>query len=337
MLQGKVDNIHIAGVASAVPRKKIDNLKLQFPDIDKTISSIGVHQRRVTQDTICTSDLCFAAAEKLLSQLDWDRDSVDCLIFISQTPDYFLPATAYILQDRLKLKNASVVFDINLGCSGYVYGLWVVSQLLQNFSAKRALLLVGDTISKLTPNNDRATLPLFGDAGSATALEKKEKQFSNISFCIGADGEGWKNLIVKKGAFRNPILSDEQPFLFMDGNEIFTFTLKRVPELIHQVIKTAQWENDQIDYFIFHQANAFMLDFLRKKLKLTKEQFLLSLATFGNTSSASIPLTMVSNPIDYANNKVILAGFGVGYSWAAAALNCQENILLLPIIEMDEL
>ncbi|MCX7125541.1 MAG: ketoacyl-ACP synthase III, partial [Gammaproteobacteria bacterium] len=304
MLQAKMNNIHIAGISAAVPKNVVNNSNLLFQDIEKTIDSIGVKARHVVDNTLCTSDLCFHAAEKLLKELNWDHSSVDCLIFISQTPDYLLPATSYVLQDRLKLINVSIVFDINLGCSGYVYGLWVVSQLLQNSSIKRALLLVGDTLSKLTQNNDRATLPLFGDAGSATALEKKKKNSSVIDFCLGADGTGWKNLLVKKGAFRYPLESGEKSSLFMDGNEIFTFTLKRVPELINKILKHAQWESAEVNYFIFHQANAFMLEFLRKKLKISKEQFLAALEMFGNTSSASIPLTIVNSTIDYSKNKI---------------------------------
>jgi 3-oxoacyl-[acyl-carrier-protein] synthase-3 len=334
MLQGAIDNIHIAGISVALPKETVNNSNLPFHDIHKTIDSIGVQYRHIAENNICTSDLCFTAAEKLLKDLDWDPASVDCIIVITQTPDYFLPSTAHVLQERLKLVNAMVVFDINLGCSGYVYGLWVISQLLQNKSITRGLLLVGDTISKLTKNNDRATVALFGDAGSATALEKREDKFNRMHFCLGADGTGWKNLIVEKGAFRNLDFYGENPSLFMNGNEIFTFTLKKVPELIGEILAKMEWQLDEVNYFIFHQANAFMLNSLRKKLKITPAQFLLALSSFGNTSSASIPLTLVSNGLNYDNHKMVMAGFGVGYSWGGLAFNWHKDTVVLPVIQI---
>lgn len=334
MLRESIDQINIVGISAAVPKHCIDNTTLAFSDINKTIQSIGVKKRRVSDDTICTSDLCFEAAKKLLTELNWDPTSVDCLIFITQTPDYFLPSTSFVLQNRLGLIEASIVLDINLGCSGYVYGLWLISQIMRNSTIKRGLLLVGDTISKIVSDSDRATFPLFGDAGSATALEKNEKQKTKMHFCLGSDGRGWGNLLVEKGNFRKPIEQNEKPSLLMNGNEIFTFTLSRVPEVIESILSDAAWTKEEIDYFVFHQANAFMLNFLRKKLKIPTEKFPMILEDFGNTSSASVPLTLVTADFINPMRKMVLAGFGVGYSWAAAAIQWQQEMLILPLLEI---
>ena len=209
---------------------------------------------------------------------------------------------------------------------------------MQNASIKRAILLVGDTISKLTQNNDRSTTPLFGDAGTATLLEKDTEKNNGMHFCLGADGNGCKNILVNQGAFRNPILHNEKPQLYMNGNEIFTFTLARIPGLITQILKDAAWKIDEVNYFIFHQANAFMLQYLRKKLKVPVEKFLMALEQFGNTSSASIPLTLINSfitsPPPPLDNKIILAGFGVGYSWGAVSLKWEKETILLPLIKI---
>ena len=296
-----------------------------------------MRERPAAYDGMCTSDLCFAAADRLLSDLGWPRDSVDALIFVSQTPDYRLPATACTLQQRLRLSKRCAAFDIGLGCSGHVYGLWVASSLIAAGGAKRALLLTGDTSTYFCSPLDRSVALLFGDAGTATAIEA-DAAAPPMHFVLGTDGSGRDNLIVPAGGFRRPHAPDtavraagddgnsrSAEDLFMNGAEIFTFTLREVPPLITAVLDGAGWSKDDVDAFVFHQANQFMLQHLAKRLKLPKEKFVLAMEEFGNTSSASIPLALsvrLARPLGERACKTVLAGFGVGYSWAAVALTC---------------
>ena len=290
---------------------------------------------------VCTSDLCEAAARKLLAALNWTPDSVDALIFVSQTPDYLLPATSCSLHGRLRLSKQCAAFDLNLGCSGYVYGLWIASQLVVG-GLKRVLLLVGDTISRIVSPLDRSAVPLFGDAGTATALERDENNMPWV-FELGTDGSGQEHLIVPAGGFRHPrtsttslrtkreggnIRSDED--LFMDGAEVFSFTLKVVPPLFKSILTAANWTVDTTDSFVMHQANQFMLQYLAKRMKLPPEKVVLSLGQFGNTSSASIPLALTHSLADRlreSNMRLLLAGFGVGFSWGAVALACGPIVI----------
>jgi 3-oxoacyl-[acyl-carrier-protein] synthase-3 len=259
------------------------------------------------------------------------------LVFVTQTPDYLLPATSYVLHHRLGLPSSCYALDINLGCSGYVYGLWVAASLMQNVKGN-VLLLVGDTISRITAPQDQSVALLFGDAGTATALTP-DADAPSMFFELGADGAGFNELIVRAGGFRNPcnpdtavrtlregqnIRSDQD--LFMNGPEVFTFTLQRVPQLIKAVLHNAGRQIDEIDGFLFHQANRFMLEHLAKRIKLPAEKFAIALENYGNTSSASIPLAITTTQfrarIRESSLRLLLAGFGVGFSWAAVVLNC---------------
>ena len=346
MSVSRISNVKISGIASAVPeqtRTVLDDMIFFGEDkVSKISRNIGVKSRHIAPAHLCTSDLCYFAAERLLSDAGWAKDSVDTLIFLSQTPDYKLPATSCVLQDRLGLSTDCAAFDINMGCSGYIYGLWVASSLLSSGGAKRILLLVGDTVNKLVSKQDQSVALLFGDAGTATLLESSSSA-EEITFVLGTDGAGADNLIVPAGGFRSPsndstriqmekengtLRSDEE--LAMNGAEIFAFTLERVPKLINSVLSESNWTTDDVDFFIFHQANKFMLDFLTKKMKLPAHKVLLNLEKFGNTSSASIPLALSDSLIEKMRIdkcKVILSGFGVGYSWGAVGLNMGPIIM----------
>jgi 3-oxoacyl-[acyl-carrier-protein] synthase-3 len=310
-------------------------------DAEKTSDSTGVRQRRIAPPGTCATDLCEAAARRLLAELNWAIESVDALIFVSQTPDYLLPASSCALHGRLGLSKHCAAFDLNLGCSGYVYGLWVASQLMAS-GLQRVLLLVGDTISRIVSPGDRSAAPLFGDAGTATALERGDSPMPWV-FELGTNGAGQQHLIVPAGGFRQPhtqatavrtereggnVRSDED--LFMDGAEIFAFSLTEVPRLISRVLAEAGWTSDTADRFVLHQANLFMLKHLAKRMKLPPEKVVLALEEFGNTSSASIPLAMtqtLAGQLREENLRLVMAGFGVGLSWGAVALSCGPMVM----------
>ncbi len=340
----RVEHVRLAGVASCVPEtvKGFESLATQFGEEEsrKIQQSIGVESRRVAGPATCASDLCHAAAEQILQELPWSRDSITGLIFVSQSPDYFAPATACVLHERLGLSPGCVAFDMNLGCSGYVYGLSIAAQLAQG-SGGRVLLLVGDTITKMLDPNDRSTTPLFGDAGSATALEA-DPSAPPMSFSLGTDGRGKDSLIVRSGAFRSADrLGDSVPqedrYLTMDGAEVFRFALSEIPKLYRATIASAGWEADDVGAVVMHQSNRFMLEHLRKRLKLSPERFVIALKDYGNASCTSIPLAMsdtwggVSGSL---SKKLTLVGFGVGWSWGGVCLEvdnaCMPAITVLP-------
>ena len=301
----------------------------------------GIQSRPVTDDETCTSDLCYCAAEKLLASLQIPRESIDALIFISQTPDFILPPTSHILHERLGLATDAAVFDVNLGCSGYTYGLWLASSLLQG-QISRVLLLVGDTCSKFTSDQDRSTFPLFGDAAAATIVEKNNAA-GPAHFVMGSDGAGAQNLIIKAGGFRDPRRgqalqriegadgnSRRDDELFMNGQEVFTFTLNTVSPLVNSLLEYSQNSIETVDQFVFHQANEFMLKHLAKKAGIPDEKMPLTMKNFGNTSSASIPLTICQKLKDKFTNekpKLAMFGFGVGLSWGAALIHSPIELI----------
>jgi len=346
-----LSGIKIRGLACAVPENR-QNLLEDVPEfskeeIEKISKNTGVKSRHIAPDGMCTSDLCCAASEKLFEELDIETKTIDAVILVTQTPDYFLPATSCIIQSRLKLEKTCAAFDVNLGCSGYPYGLWMASSLISSGSARRVLLLVGDTCNKRLSKVDRSTALLFGDAGAATLLEACDASES-ISFVLGTDGSGYKNLIIPAGSFRNmgceetrKLKVDEDgnsrsdEHLYMNGAEIFTFTLRVVAPMIKSLLSESGSSIEEIDSFVMHQANRFIVKHLTKKLKLPSHKVPISMECFGNTSSASIPLTMIDSLQDQLKKsslRLVLAGFGVGYSWAAAELAVKE--LIVPNIVM---
>jgi 3-oxoacyl-[acyl-carrier-protein] synthase-3 len=336
----------IAGIVSCIPSRQIENDyfidKFGETGVNDVVKMIGVNKRYWVDDNTTTRDLCLHAGKRLLKDLDWDPESVDALIFVSQTPDYRLPASACILQSDLGLSISCIAFDINLGCSAYPYALWLGMTMIQTGAARRVLLAVGDTGSKTTDMTDRATALLFGDAGVMTALEASQNN-SDAYFVMGTDGLGANNLIIPTGAFKPyPIADDlrlegKNPLCtFMDGAEVFNFTLQAVPVLVKKMLEFAENEPENYDAFLFHQANRFMVERLAKKAKLPADKVPINIGDFGNTSSASIPLLMTTTLREQLKNNTLqlaMFGFGVGYSWASASLkigklNVLENITL---------
>jgi 3-oxoacyl-[acyl-carrier-protein] synthase-3 len=348
-----VRGVRIRGVASAVPDRIITSADeaavFGETEMEKIASTTGIRERRVAPEGICTSDLCVAAADTLFERTGVARDSIDAIILVTQTPDYVLPATACSLHGRLGLATGCAAFDVNLGCSGYTYGLWMAAHLIAGGGGSRVLLLAGEIATRRVNPLDRSARPLFGDAGTATIVEA-DPAASEIRFVFGTDGSGQNDLYIPAGGFRLPdaaaagdarIGDDGNPRrlvdLHMDGSAVFVFTLDRVVPLIREAIRDASWATGDVDVAVFHQANEFMLKHIARAVKLPWEKVPCSLGRFGNTSSASIPLTMTTalardGVIPAA--KVLLAGFGVGLSWCSATLAAGE-ICAPPLVEVD--
>lgn len=343
-------SIAVRGVAAAVPGYTRNNelIEGEQKEIDKLAKLVGVKNRYITTPELCSSDLCYAAAENLLAELAWDKNSVDALIFLSQTPDYILPATSCVLQSRLNLSVNCAAFDMSLGCSGYIYGLLTAYSLISEKGIKRVLLLVGDTISKLISPHDMPANILFGDAGSATAIEFDSTTGSSY-FSVGTDGRGAASLIVEAGGFRkesndetkrrthhqkdNVLRSKDE--LFMDGSAVFSFTLTRVPILVNELMQLAGKKVADMDCWLFHQANKFMLDYLGEKVGIDPSKIPSNMEEFGNTSPPSIPLLMVTHSKELnlmqTSKSLGLLGFGVGLSWGGALITT-DNLVVPELI-----
>jgi len=344
-------HIKIVGVSACVPKyiQDVSNIEvLSIEEAQKFTSSTGIERRRISNKEITTSDLCYSAAKKLLNDINWDKETVDCLIFVSQTPDYILPATSCILQNRLKFRNDIIALDISLGCSGWIYGLMTISSLIKSANFKRGILLVGDTISKTCSENDKSTFPLFGDAGTATAIEFDEEHVG-IKFHLETDGSGFDSIIIPDGGYRN-IFSDKSVInvnfetgitrspvnLVLDGMNVFSFGINKAPQSINSLLNYFKIDKESIDIYLFHQANLFMNEKIRKKLNLPIEKVPYSLKNFGNTSSATIVLTMISELKELLKIKrcsIIACGFGVGLSWGSVWFET-EKIICPDLIEI---
>ena len=284
-MKATIKSVKIAGMQAAVPPHRHSYLEtpgiFSEEEAKKVVASTGIVSRRILPKHLCASDMCLAAAEALLAKLGWEASSVDVLLFVSQDPDYALPATACLIQNRLGLPQSAACMDIGLGCSGFVYAMWTASQLLQGSDGKRALILCGDTSSRHLLPDDRSTLPLFGDAGVATALEYDESWPDSYA-TFGTDGRGGQHIAVKAGGRRNPTMPELEPpapeeqaqqykdsRLYLNGAAVFSFTLKVVPKLIKETLELAKLELDEVDHYVMHQANKFILDYLRKKRRLS--------------------------------------------------------------------
>lgn len=336
-------DVGISGITAAVPRQVINNYEYDLyfnkDDIREVVDKIGVKERRFADENTCSSDLCFAAAEKLISGMQIDRDEIELLIFISQTPDYRMPATSVLLQDRLKLSTNTITLDISLGCSAFLYGLTVAYSMINAGGVKKALILDGETRSKVYSRKDRKTGFLFGDAGVAALVEKGEK-FGRSWFSLNSDGSRESLIKIPAGGYRKMstcetvtekvvddfgnIRSDEQGY--MNGADVFNFVIREVPRDFYRLLDYSGIKVNMIDYFIFHQANSYINGFLAKKLKLPEDKIPSTIEKFGNTSSVSIPLTIVSELPNALSDhkKLLLSGFGVGLTWGTAVLDVDK-------------
>ena len=334
----KFKNVGITAMAGCVPKRVIDNYHYDLDiwpedEVRKVVDKVGVAERRFADEKTCASDLCFAAAEKLIADNHIDRNEIDLLVFLSQTPDYRMPATSILLQDRLGLPMSVMAFDIQLGCSGFINVLSVVYSLMQNHGFRKALLLDGETRSKVYSRKDRREAFIFGDAGVAALIERDEK-FGESYFSLNSDGSRGNLIMIPGGGYRNMssaetlrekvvdeygnIRCDEHGY--MNGADVFNFVIVEVPKDIKRLMAAAGEDVQSMDYYIFHQANAFINNHIAKKMKLDKDKIPWTIQKYGNTSSVSVPLTIVSELKDKMQGKkrLMLSAFGVGMAWATA-------------------
>jgi 3-oxoacyl-[acyl-carrier-protein] synthase-3 len=318
-----------------VPERLVDNLgeKTAFDktEVEKVVRMAGVRQRHVASDRLCSSDLCAASAERVLTQLNWDPRSVDALIFVTQTQDYLLPSTSCLVQHWLGLSDSCAAFDVGLGCSGYPYGLWLASMMLSTRGFKRVLMLHGETPTRFADESDRSVALLFGDAGSATALEAAGEG-EPWWFALHTDGSGWRDLIIEGGGFRDRFPTDHRSqFVSMNGAGIFNFAVRSVPSVIHETLAASSTTLDEIDYVILHQSNLFIMRHLARKLKLPEAKIPCSIQQFGSAGGPSVPLTLtqggLERPADRAL-RLLLVGYGVGLSWGTALVSLTPDAIL---------
>ncbi|MBA4322788.1 MAG: 3-ketoacyl-ACP synthase, partial [Odoribacter sp.] len=324
----KIKNVAIRGVSACVPKKIVENsdsVLFSQEELKNLFYSVGIERRRCVDEGMCTSDLCFTAAEKVLEELSWNKSEIDALVFVSQTPDYRNPATSCILQDRLGLPVTCMSLDISLGCSGYVYGLSVLSSIMSGGNIKKAQLLVGDTTSLTSSPEDKSRVLLFGDAGTCTAMEF-DVSACEMNFHLASDGSGYQAIMTPDSGFRHRITPDSfrledfgegikraRVHSLLDGMEVFSFGIYRAPQTVNSLCARYGLDKEKFDYFLFHQANLMMNEKIRKKLKLPEEKVPYNLKNFGNTSCASIPLLMVTNLRDELESReisAILCAFG---------------------------
>jgi len=348
----EIPDVRIAGISACVPKKTLLNRDYKWikeKERDQVIHTIGVETRHVAEPGQTTSDLCFQAAEQLLDKLAWERNDINLLVFVSQSRDYIIPSTSAILQDRLKLPKTCMAIDINLGCSGYVYGLSVIGSLMKTTGLQKGLLLVGDLSNVTSCYRDKSTYPLFGDAGTATALELKPGH-QPMQFNLQTDGSGYDAIIIEDGGVRN--IPDRSSFnmkkygegiyhsrmqISLNGIEVFNFSLREVVPNIKTTLKHFNRQLDEFDFLVFHQANRLINETLRKMLKADPAKVPYSLRDFGNTSCSSIPLTIVTQiggALREKPQKLMLSAFGIGLSWGTALV--QTDGIIIPEITEQE-
>lgn len=340
--------VGIKALSACVPANVVSNRDLGYlipeEEIDKTINNIGIDQRRIADDDVTASDLCYRAARQLMDDNDIAPESIDVLLFMSQTSDYRIPATSCLLQHRLGLPRETLCFDITLGCSGYLFALSTAFAYASMDGINRVLLLDGETFSKIVNRRDKVDWPLYGDAGTATLIEKGD--YGQSTFILNTDGSG-ENVLKIHAGMRNPITPEscverEQEDgnirsdleVFMDGMDVFNFAISKVPRSIKSLLQETGHSIDDVDYLVFHQANRFMMDFFVKKLKISPDRVPYCISKYGNTSSSSVPLTIsseLSGRLD-GDNTVVMSAFGAGLSWGSALLEMRD-CKVSPVIE----
>lgn len=332
------NNVGVTALATCVPKQVIDNYHFGLDlfseeEVHSIVNKTGVRERRFADDDVCASDLCFAATEQLFNDNGIDPNEIDLLVFVSHSADYHMPATAIVLQHRLGLPLSAMAFDVAFGCSGFLNGLSVVYSMMERQDLRKALLLVGETCSRVFSKKDRGTAFIFGDGGAA-ALVERDTKFGPSHFSLNSDGGRGDYIMTPAGGFRNRtcaetlkekvidgqgnIRSDEQGF--MKGMDVFSFVIEEIPRDIKYLADAKGVDLHSLDYYLFHQANGFINGFLARKLKLDVAKIPSNIDRFGNTSSVSIPLLLTSELKDkmQGDKRLLLSSFGVGMAWATA-------------------
>lgn len=342
-----INNIRIKAVASWLPMKVLEMSSLSSlygeKEVGNIIKATGVERARIAEECMTSSDMCYNAAMSLIEKENIDKSEIDGLVFVSQTSDYILPATSITLQHRLGLSKDTVCVDIHYGCSGFIYGAFQAALWLNCGACKNVLVLAGDTTSRMINSNDKSLRMVFGDCGTATLFGKGNHP---MGFNICSDGSGADRLIVPAGGFRHPVTEETSSLkfdedhngrtnndLFMDGTAIFNFAITNVHKNINSLINNMNWIKEDIGLFALHQANNFMVNYIRKKLKIDSDKVPMNVTNYGNTGPATIPLLLsdVCSGYEYNLNKVIMSGFGVGLSWGSIATNMVETKFYSPI------
>ncbi len=331
---------YIKAISYFLPEKVVtnDDLVKEFPEwtVDKIAGKVGVSERHIVSENETAADMATQAAKKLFTEHGIDRSTIDFVLLCTQSPDYYLPTSACLIQNKLGLSTSCGALDFNLGCSGFVYGLSLAKGLIAGGIAKNVLLITAETYSKHIHPKDKGNRTIFGDASAATLVSTDG--FASIeNFSLGTDGRGAENLIVRKGGLRQPIsLNDtvldesgnltSSDYLFMNGGEIFNFTAEAVPVLVQETLKKNGLMQNEINLFVFHQANKYMMNYLRKLIDIEPERFYFYLENVGNTVSSTIPIALYEAQQEgKLVGNILLAGFGVGYSWGATVLKMINN------------
>lgn len=345
----RFNNVGMTAIAGCVPANVLKNRDLKdfMPEeeVEKLVNAIGIEERRVTYEGTTASDLCFKAAEKLLADNEIDKNTIDLILFLSQAADYVTPPTSCILQHRLGLPESCAAIDLTMACSGFIYALSTAYAYFSSPTVNRILVCVGETMTKLTNPRDRVNYPLYGDAGTACLVERGD--FAESTFLLTSDGAGEKSVYVPCRGFRNPLTAESLEYkedqdgnfrrdidITMDGIDTFNHAIKVIPKQVKELMAECNITQEDVDYFVSHQANMLMINFILKRLKFDVGKAPFCLGKFGNTSSASIPLTIVSELCGKMEGKkrVLMSGIGAGWSYATCYLNTVD-LKVSPLIE----
>lgn len=339
MLRKSFSNVSITGMACAVPSKVVlaEEYSSRFgaKAVQRFVESTGIQKRHVTNGRQTGSDLCYVAARELMSNKQIGGEDIDALIFVTQFPDYKIPSTAYVLHHRLNIKKDCMVFDVNLGCSAFVNGVYFLSGLIESGTINRALLLIGDVDMEYQNDEDISFAMMFGDAGSACLIERGQGEIHGM---IRSDGSGYRTIITPRPGARFPEKSDAPLIKTMNGDDTFLFTITQIPKLFKDYYREFDKKADDFDYYILHQANLMIIDQIARKLKVDRDKFPISLDVYGNTDGASIPVTIVKLCSELTKPQalnLITSGFGIGLSWGIISCTIHTEDVL-PMIITDE-
>ncbi|WP_372948091.1 3-oxoacyl-ACP synthase III family protein [Mariniphaga sp.] len=335
----KFNNVGITAISACVPKKVSSNYDLLMENkaLEKLIGSIGIKEKRIAEDDVTSSDLCYKAAKQLMTDNNTDPESIDMLLFLTTTPDYIQPPTSSILQHKLGLPTSTACLDLSLACSGFVYALSTAYAYASISGINKVLVLVGETVSKIVNKKDYVNFPLYGDAGTACIVEKGD--FKKSVFVLGADGSGEDSLKIPYGGFRFPLKADNlvdkirengnvrrDVDIVMDGMDTFSFAVRNLPQQLTLLMKEAEITPIDVDYLIFHQGNRMMMEFIMKRLKFDPNKVPFSIEKYGNTSSASVPLTIVSELAHKleGEKRMLLSTVGAGWSFGSAYISTND-------------